>query len=196
MQLSQNGLNLIKSFESCRLTAYKAVPTETYWTIGWGHYGPDVYEGMTITQEEADALLLSDCQRFVNHVNSFTMYSFTQNEFDALVSFAFNVGSITQLTANGTRDKATIAEKILEYNKSGGVVLPGLVTRRQKEHDLFVSDADYGDGDDGGGDDGGGDSGGGDDGGGDSKPDTSQVKKKRSAFIAPAFVALKRRGIL
>ncbi|WP_143767420.1 lysozyme, partial [Paenibacillus odorifer] len=57
-KISQVGISLIKSFEGCRLTAYKPVPTETYWTIGWGHYGPDVKAGMTITQAQADSMLL------------------------------------------------------------------------------------------------------------------------------------------
>ena len=63
------GLALIKQFEGCRLTAYKPVPTEKYWTIGWGHYGPDVREGDRITQAEADAMLAEDCQRFADAVD-------------------------------------------------------------------------------------------------------------------------------
>ena len=69
MSMSENGYSLIKQFEGCRLTAYKAVSTEKYYTIGWGHYGSDVYEGMTITQAQADAYLVQDVassQRAVN----------------------------------------------------------------------------------------------------------------------------------
>ena len=58
--VGEAGLALIKRFEGCRLTAYKPVSTEKYWTIGWGHYGPDVREGQVITQTQADALLISD----------------------------------------------------------------------------------------------------------------------------------------
>ena len=137
-RLSTNGLNLIKSFEGCKLTAYKCVPTEKYYTIGYGHYGSDVKAGMTITLKRAEELLLQDCQKFVNHVNSYMdKYNFNQNQFDALVSFAYNIGSIKQLTANGTRTTAQISAKITAYNKSGGKVLNGLVKRRAKEKALF-----------------------------------------------------------
>ena len=136
--LSANGLNLIKSFEGCKLTAYKCVPTEKYYTIGYGHYGSDVKAGMTITLKRAEELLLQDCQKFVNHVNTYMdKYNFNQNQFDALVSFAYNIGSIKQLTANGTRTIAQISAKIAAYNKSGGKVLKGLVNRRAKEKALF-----------------------------------------------------------
>ena len=136
--LSANGLNLIKSFEGCKLTAYKCLPTEKYYTIGYGHYGSDVKAGMTITLKRAEELLLQDCQKFVNHVNSYMdKYNFNQNQFDALVSFAYNIGSIKQLTANGTRTTAQISTKITAYNKSGGKVLKGLVKRRAKEKELF-----------------------------------------------------------
>ena len=136
--LSANGLNLIKSFEGCKLTAYKCVPTEKYYTIGYGHYGSDVKAGMTITLKRAEELLLQDCQKFVNHVNSYMdNYNFNQNQFDALVSFAYNIGSIKQLTANGTRTTEQISTKITAYNKSGGNVLKGLVKRRAKEKELF-----------------------------------------------------------
>lgn len=136
--LSANGLNLIKSFEGCKLTAYKCVPTEKYYTIGYGHYGSDVKAGMTITLKRAEELLLQDCQKFVNHVNTYMgKYNFNQNQFDALVSFAYNIGSIKQLTANGTRTTAQISAKITAYNKSGGKVLKGLINRRAKEKALF-----------------------------------------------------------
>lgn len=136
--LSANGLNLIKSFEGCKLTAYKCVPTEKYYTIGYGHYGSDVKAGITITLKRAEELLLQDCQKFVNHVNTYMdKYNFNQNQFDALVSFAYNIGNIKQLTANGTRTIAQISAKITAYNKSDGKVLNGLVKRRAKEKELF-----------------------------------------------------------
>lgn len=138
--LNDRGIELIKSFEQCRLTAYKAVPTEKYLTIGWGHYGADVKQGQTISQAVADALLFDDLKKFEMEVMRFeSIYKWTDNEYSALVSFAYNVGSIDQLTASGTRSKSVIAEKILLYNKSGGKVLAGLTRRRQAEHDLFIS---------------------------------------------------------
>lgn len=144
MKISENGLNLIKSFESLRLTAYKALQTEKYWTIGWGHNGADVHEGDTVTREQADALLLQDIQDAENAVNKYvSTYNFTQNQYDALVSFAFNVGNINKLTQNGTRDISTIADKMLEYNKSGGVYVEGLYNRRVRERELFLDESDY-----------------------------------------------------
>ena len=64
MKISDNGLNLIKKFESCKLKAYKCVSTEKYYTIGWGHYGADVKADMVITQEQADLMLVSDIKKF------------------------------------------------------------------------------------------------------------------------------------
>ena len=70
-------------------------------------------------------------------------YDFNQNEIDALVSFAYNIGSIKQLTANGTRSRATIASKMLQYNKAGGRVCNGLTRRRKAERALFLTKAAY-----------------------------------------------------
>ena len=138
-QISVNGLNLIKSFEGCRLKAYKPIKTEKYYTIGYGHYGADVAPNAVITQYQAELFLLKDIARFCASVNKYDhIYHWSQNEFDALVSFAFNIGNIDQLTAKGTRSKSVIADKILLYNKSGKKVLPGLVRRRIAERNLFV----------------------------------------------------------
>lgn len=137
MKVSDKGLDLIKTFEGCHLTAYLCPAGKL--TIGYGHT-KGVHEGMTITKAQANTFLIEDCSNAEKNVNSFNdKYSWTQNEFDALVSFAYNIGSINQLTANGIRSKEVIANKILEYNKSGGKVLSGLVKRRKAEHDLFVS---------------------------------------------------------
>ena len=145
--ISASGLNLIKSFEGFRLQAYKAVPTEKYYTIGYGHYGADVTKDMVITKEQAETYLRTDLKKAESNVNKYmNKYEWNQNEFDALVSFAYNVGSINQLTALGTRSKKTIANKILQYNKSGGKVLQGLIRRRREEWKLFttpVSTLDY-----------------------------------------------------
>lgn len=137
--VSANGINLIRSFESCSLTAYDDGFGNL--TIGWGHTA-GVYPGQTITQEEADALLESDVVIYNNAVISYNnQYHWTQNEEDALTSFAYNLGtgSIAQVTKNGTRTKAQIAEAMLLYNKANGQVVPGLVTRRQREVALFKS---------------------------------------------------------
>ena len=139
MKISENGLNLIISFEGFCPKATKAVKTEKYYTIGYGHYGKDVDEKQTITKEEALLLLKKDMKRFETKVMKYNnCYNFTQNEFDALVSFAYNVGNIDQLTAKGTRTKKEIADAMLLYIKSGGNVLDGLRKRRIRERELFL----------------------------------------------------------
>jgi len=136
------GLALIKQFEGCRLTAYKPFSTERYWTIGWGHYGPDVREGQSITQAEADALLERDCQRFADAVDNPAYCPVTNrlngNQRDALISFAFNCGAGCLRTLCANRGLTQIAAALLLYNKGGGgKVLPGLVRRRTAEKALF-----------------------------------------------------------
>lgn len=137
MKISEKGIELIKQFEGCKLTAYKDAVGVL--TIGYGHTG-DVKPNQKISQKKADDLLKADLHRFEVHVSEYRKkYKFTQNEFDALVSFAFNIGNINQLTKYGKRNKGQIADAILLYNKAGGKVLNGLVKRRKAEHDLFVS---------------------------------------------------------
>ena len=139
MKISENGLNLIISFEGFCPKATKAVKTEKYYTIGYGHYGKDVGEKQTITKEDALTLLKKDMKRFETKVMKYNnCYNFTQNEFDALVSFAYNVGNIDKLTAKGTRTKKEIADSMLLYIKSGGNVLDGLRKRRIRERELFL----------------------------------------------------------
>lgn len=140
LSISNNGLALIKKFEGCKLTAYKPISTEKYWTIGYGHYGSDVKQGQTISQSQADAYLKSDCataEKAVNRYNN--KYHWNQNQFDALVSFTFNcgVGNLNMLLNNGNRTISEISSKITEYNKAGGKVLKGLVNRRAAEKELF-----------------------------------------------------------
>jgi GH24 family phage-related lysozyme (muramidase) len=140
-KLSQVGIKLIKNFEGCRLTAYKPVATEQYYTIGWGHYGPDVNAGATITQAQADSMLIADLAKYEGYVNSMAYVPVTaqlnQNQFDALTSFTYNCGngSLQQLCKG--RTIAQIAENITKYNKGGGNVLAGLVRRRMAELDLY-----------------------------------------------------------
>lgn len=137
MKTGQAGLNLIKRYEGCKLNAYKC--PAGVWTIGYGHTS-GVTQGMTITQAQADAYLTADVAKFETNVNKYyDKYKWNQNEFDALVSFAFNIGNIDQLTANGTRERSVIAEKLLLYNKAAGQVLSGLTKRRAAERELFLS---------------------------------------------------------
>ena len=140
MKISENGLNLIISFEGFCPKATKAVKTEKYYTIGYGHYGKDVDENQSITKEQALSLLKKDIKRFETKVMKYNdCYNFTQNEFDALVSFAYNVGNIDQLTAKGKRSKKEISDAMLKYIKSGGNVLEGLRKRRIRERELFLN---------------------------------------------------------
>lgn len=140
---STKGIDLIKSFEGCRLTSYKAVPTETLWTIGWGHYG--VNAGMTITQAQADALLVSDLIKYENYVNNPNYCpvtsSLTQAQFDALVSFTYNCGAGNLKTLCKGRSIEQIGNAITLYDKSGGRVLAGLTRRRVAEQRLFFSES-------------------------------------------------------
>lgn len=135
MHISTNGLNLIKKFEGCRLEAYR--DPVNVWTIGVGHT-KGVKPGQKITAAQADKYLREDVKWAEDAVNKYMKtYNFNQNQFDALVSFAFNIGSIDQLTADGTRTIGTIANKIPLYNKAGGKVLAGLMRRRAEEQKLF-----------------------------------------------------------
>lgn len=140
MKTSTAGINLIKQFEGCRLTAYKPVPTEKYWTIGYGHYGPDVAPGMVITQAQAEIMLGIDLVKYEQAVDHYAIFPLSQNQFDALVSFAYNcgVGNLQKLLKGRTAPQ--VAESMLKYNKAGGKVLAGLTRRRQAEHDLFCKD--------------------------------------------------------
>lgn len=141
MKISDNGINLIKQFEGCVLHAYKCVPSEEYYTIGYGHYGADVQADQTITQETAESMLRNDIKRYEALVNIYQdRYSFNQNEYDAMVSFCYNIGSLDQLTQNGKRSKKEIADAMLLYvHDSDGNELEGLINRRKAERDLFIS---------------------------------------------------------
>ena len=146
MRISNNGIELIKKYEGCRLTAYKPVASEKYWTIGWGHYGADVTQGMTITQARADELLKSDLTVYEAHVNRICNYlDLNQNQFDALVSFTYNCGSgnLLKLTKSQSRTCEEIAEHIEAYNKgANNQVLAGLVRRRKEEKELFLKEVE------------------------------------------------------
>jgi len=147
MKISDNGLNLIKKFEGCRLTAYQ--DAVGVWTIGYGTTNADkaitgttICQGLKISQATADGWLRQSVdKKYGPKVDKYSAYNWNQNEFDALVSFAYNIGSIDGLTAKGSRSKEEIADKILAYNRAGGKVLSGLTRRRQEERKLFITPA-------------------------------------------------------
>ena len=129
------AIEIIKKYEGCRLKAYKC-PAGVY-TIGYGHT-KDVKKSDKITQEKAEEYLQADLVRFMKNVDKYDkMYHFNNNEYCALLSFAFNLGSIDQLTAYGTRSKKTIASKMLLYVNCNGKPLRGLINRRRDEFNLF-----------------------------------------------------------
>ena len=129
------AIEIIKKYEGCRLTAYKC-PAGVY-TIGYGHT-KNVKKSDKITQEKAEEYLQADLVRFMKNVDKYDkMYHFNNNEYCALLSFAFNLGSIDQLTAYGTRSKKTIASKMLLYVNCNGKPLRGLINRRRDEFNLF-----------------------------------------------------------
>lgn len=140
MKTSQNGIDLIKRFEGCRLTAYKCPAGKP--TIGYGHT-EGVQMGQKITQAQADGFLRDDLAKFERAVMKYDrVYHWNQNQFDALVSFSFNLGSIDGLTAEGKRTAKEISAAILKYNtaKVNGAkkVLFGLTERRKAERALFL----------------------------------------------------------
>ena len=136
IKVSQNGLNLIKEFEGCRLTAYKPVPWEQMYTIGWGYYG--VTAGTTWTQAQADSQLEIDINnKYAPMVDAYVKGKANQNEFDALVSLAYNCGNVFIADGWAEFSHAYVASMIPKYCNAGGQVLQGLVRRRQAELDLF-----------------------------------------------------------
>lgn len=142
MILGAAGLALIQSFEMCRLYAYE--DQRGVWTIGWGHTGPDVREYLTCTSAEAYLWLIDDTQRAVYAVNRTVSVPLTQNQFDALVSFTFNVGITSEahstmlIEINGGNFQSA-AEQFLRWNHVNGIPDAGLTRRRLAERALFVA---------------------------------------------------------
>ena len=138
MVVDEKGYNLIKQFEGLRLTAYRCPAGK--WTIGYGHT-KGVKKGMYISEAVATYFLIQDVQRVEPTINSYDgIYHWTQNEFDALASFAFNcgIGNLKKLIKYAQRTKSQIADAILLYNKANGRVLRGLVRRLNAERELLV----------------------------------------------------------
>lgn len=137
-RIGQAGLALIKQYEGCRLAAYRCAAG--VWTIGYGHTA-GVHSGMTITQAQADAYLRQDIAKFEGYVNNPVCVPITanlnQNQFDALVSFAFNLGAGNLRKLCKGRTAAQIAQAMTQYCKANGKVLAGLRRRRAAEQALF-----------------------------------------------------------
>ena len=137
-RIGQAGLALIKQYEGCRLAAYRCAAG--VWTIGYGHTA-GVHSGMTITQAQADAYLQQDIAKFEGYVNNPAYVPITanlnQNQFDALASFAFNLGAGNLRKLCKGRTAAQIAQAMTQYCKANGKVLAGLRRRRAAEQALF-----------------------------------------------------------
>lgn len=142
MKISQRGINLIKSFEGLRNHAYKPVDTEEFYTIGYGHYSKAIMKDDRISDTDAEKLLRDDLKKFEDGVNDLLRVTINQNQFDALVSFAFNVGlgalkSSTLLRMVNSKSFTGASVQFERWNRAGGHVLEGLVTRRRAERLLF-----------------------------------------------------------
>lgn len=166
MRLGDKGEELIKHFEELRLEAYPDPGSARYnangelipgtghpWTIGWGHTGSDVYPGLLWTEGQAQAAFLQDTDQFERDVESLVDVEITQDQFDALVSFAYNVGSdidaddiaeglgdSTLLKKLNAGDYQGAADEFPKWNRSGGKVLLGLKRRRAAERALFLGE--------------------------------------------------------
>lgn len=140
-KISANGVALIKSFEGLKLDAYQDIVG--VWTIGYGHTA-SAKSGKTITQAEADALLARDLELFEATIRQRVKVDLNQNEFDALVSLAFNIGvgafqrSTLLRMLNNSVPRGEVAIQFLRWVKAGGNTVAGLVRRRRAEADLFL----------------------------------------------------------
>ena len=146
MQTSDKGIALIKQFEGCKLTAYQ--DSVGVWTIGYGWTKPvdgkPLRAGMTIKQETAERLLKTGLVSYESDVSRLVKVGLTQGQFDALVSFTYNLGARSLSTSTLLRklnagDYAGAADEFLRWNKAGGKVLNGLTRRREAERALFLS---------------------------------------------------------
>lgn len=139
-RINEAGLALIKEFEGLRLTSYRC--PAGVWTVGYGSTGPHVVPGMTITEEEAETLLTDDLRRFEEGVEQLVEVPLNDNQFAALVSFAFNLGlgalsGSTLLRLLNEGDYASVPAQLARWNKAGGKVLAGLSRRREAEGELW-----------------------------------------------------------
>lgn len=138
---SSTGLALTRAFEGLRLEAYQ--DSAGRWTIGYGHTGPEVHEGLRISEFEAEALLRADLAAAVACVRRAVRVEITQSQFDALVDFCFNAGRGSFLNSsllrylNAGRFESVVVQFGL-WAHADGEVVPGLVRRRAAEAALFA----------------------------------------------------------
>ena len=144
MRTSQNGIAVLKHFESCSLSAYPDPATGgAPWTIGWGHTGPEVVPGLVWTQAKADAQLLADLAARELTVSCAVTGGVDQGQFDALVDFVYNLGAgnfegSTLLKLVNAGDMAGAAAQFSRWNRAAGKPMRGLTRRRAAEAALFA----------------------------------------------------------
>ena len=144
MDIGHKGEDLIKSFEDCKLIAYR--DQRGIWTCGWGATGPDISARTHWTQEQADARFDKDIATRVAQLNSFLEGApTTQDQFDALLSLGYNIGmgalhSSTALKKHIIGDHEGAAKAILMWNKTNGQPNKGLTRRREAERKLYLSE--------------------------------------------------------
>ena len=143
MRTSEAGIALIKSFEGCRTVAYQ--DAVGVWTIGYGHT-IDVKEGMTITQHQCDVMLEVDIETYENYVKKQVEVSLTQNQFDALVSWVYNLGPTnlrksTLLKVLNAGKYEEVPYQMKRWVHADGKILKGLVLRREAEAELFSNES-------------------------------------------------------
>ena len=141
MRTGRDGVELIRHFEGCRFDAYLC--PAGVWTIGYGHTA-GVKEGDSIDQEAAEAFLIEDLETFEQAVTRLVEVPLTQQQFDALVSWTFNLGAgnlaeSTLLKKLNNYQYAEVPEQMMRWVRAGGKVLDGLVRRRAAEAALFQS---------------------------------------------------------
>jgi lysozyme len=145
MKTNQKGIELLKEFEGFRANSYLC--PANVWTIGYGHTSaagePKVYSGQKITKKQAEEILKQDLEKFEFVVESSVQVPLTENQFSALVSFVYNIGSSafkssTLLRKLNAKDYLGAADEFKRWNKGGGRVLQGLVRRREAERELFL----------------------------------------------------------
>jgi lysozyme len=139
LKTSQEGISLIKKFEGCELTAYQC--SAGVWTIGYGHT-KGVEKGMTISKESAEEMLVEELHEYENYINDNVTASLSQNQFDAMVSWVYNLGpanlkASTLLKVLNAGDYDGVPAQIKRWNKAGGQTLDGLIRRREAEALLF-----------------------------------------------------------
>lgn len=144
MNISERGVRMIRNFEGCRLTAYPDVGG--VWTIGVGHTGAGIVEGLTWTQDQADAQLHADLQHFVDVVRTAVKVQVTQPQFDSLVSLCFNIGAVAFAVSTLVRklnagDVRGAACQFAVWHNAGGVYQPALLLRRAAELYYFAGGA-------------------------------------------------------